>query len=89
MRKPNMLLALAVISSAAFLSACGSNNSDLVLAGNPSPQTVDPSIQPGQSVQKTLDYIIGLIANSSENSDPVDINDITLAVDDTAEPTAL
>ena len=82
MRKPNVLLALAVISSVAFLSGCGSNNSDTIVA-------VDPSTQTGQSVEKTLDYIMGLIANNSENSDPVDINDITLAVDDFIEPRAL
>ena len=32
---------------------------------------------------------MGLIANNDENSEPVDINAITLAVDDAAEPSAL
>lgn len=82
MRKLNITLALAVVSTAAFVSACGSNNSDTVAV-------VDPSTQTGQSVQKTLEYIMGLIANNDENSEPVDINAITLAVDDAAEPSAL
>lgn len=81
MKKTNVLLALAVISTAVLVSACGSNNSDPVV-------TVDPSTQTGQSVQKTLDYLMALIA-TDENSDPVDVNAITLAVDDTAEPSAL
>ncbi len=81
MRKLNVSLALAVISTAAFVSACGSNSDPVAV--------IDPSTQTGQSVQKTLDFIMGLIANNDENSDPIDINAITLAVDDAAEPSAL
>ncbi len=82
MRKPNVKMMLAVASAAALVAACGSNDDPVVAP-------VDPSTQTGQSVQKTLDYITGLIAGNSENSDEVDVNAITLAVDDTAEPSAI
>lgn len=82
MRKPNVKMMLAAASAAALVAACGSNDDPVVAP-------VDPSTQTGQSVQKTLDYITGLIAGNSENSDEVDVNAITLAVDDAAEPSAI
>ena len=36
-----------------------------------------------------LDFMQGQIAGTSETSDPIDINALTLAVDDTAEPSPL
>ena len=81
MRKPNVKMMLAVVSAAALVAACGGLNDDPVVV-------VDPATQTGQSVQKTLDYITSLFA-TSENSDAVDVNAITLAVDDTAEPSAI
>ena len=81
MRKPNVKMTLAVVSAAALVAACGGRNDDPVAV-------VDPVTQTGQSVQKTLDYITSLFA-TSENSDAVDVNAITLAVDDTAEPSAI
>ena len=83
MRKPNVKMMLAVVSAAALVAACSSNDDDPVVA------PVDPATQTGQSVQKTLDYITSLIAGNSENSDAVDVNAITLAVDDAAEPSAI
>ena len=83
MHKSNLKMMLAVASAAALVAACGGNNDDPVVA------PVDPSTQTGQSVQKTLDYITSLVAGSDENSDAVDISGITLAVDDTAEPSAI
>ena len=82
MRKPNVKMMLAAASAAVLVAACGSNDDPVVAP-------VDPSTQTGQSVQKTLDYITGLIAGNSENSDQVDVNAITLAVDDAAEPSAI
>ena len=80
----NLKMMLAVASAAALVAACGGNNDDPVVV-----TPVDPATQTGQSVQKTLDYITSLIAGNSENSDAVDVNAITLAVDDTAEPSAI
>ena len=82
MRKPNVKMMLAAASAAALVAACGGVNDDPVAV-------VDPATQTGQSVQKTIDYITSLIASNGENSDAVDVNAITLAVDDTAEPSAL
>ena len=36
-----------------------------------------------------LDFMKSLIAGTNETSDPIDINALTLAVDDTAEPSPL
>ena len=80
MRNPNVKMTLAVVSAAALVAACGGLNDDPV---------IDPATQTGQSVQKTIDYITSLIASNGENSDAVDVNAITLAVDDTAEPSAI
>ena len=82
MKKPNVKMMLAVAGVVALVAACGGGNDDPVAV-------VDPATQTGQSVQKTLDYITGLIANNGETSDAVDVNAITLAVDDTAEPSAI
>ncbi len=80
MKKPNVKMMLAAASAAALVAACGGGNDDPV---------VDPATQTGQSVQKTIDYITSVIANNGDTSDAVDVNAITLAVDDTAEPSAL
>ena len=82
MTKPNVKMMLAVAAAVALVAACGGRNDDPVAV-------VDPATQTGQSAQKTLDYITGLVANSGETSDAVDVNAITLAVDDTAEPSAI
>ena len=81
MRKPNVKTMLVAVGAAALVAACGGINDD--------DPVIDPATQTGQSVQKTIDYITSLIANNGENSDAVDVNAITLAVDDTAEPSAL
>ena len=82
MKKPNVKMMLAVATAVALVAACGGVNDDPVAV-------VDPATQTGQSVQKTLDYITSVIANNGETSDAVDVNAITLAVDDTAEPSAI
>ena len=79
MNKPNVKMMLVVASAAAMVAACGGVNDPVI----------DPATQTGQSVQKTLDYITSVIANNGETSDAVDVNAITLAVDDTAEPGAI
>ena len=82
MRKPNVKMLLAAASAAALVAACGGGDDPVVAP-------VDPATQTGQSVQKTIDYITSVIASNGENSDAVDVNAITLAVDDTAEPSAI
>ena len=85
MNKPNVKMMLVVASAAAMVAACGGVNDPVVAPV----VVIDPATQTGQSVQKTIDYITGVIANNGETSDAVDVNAITLAVDDTAEPSAI
>ena len=70
-----------VLSAALVLSACGGGGD----GGGAAPAPPDIS----QSVAALLDFMKGLIAGTSETSDPIDINPLTLAVDDAAEPSPL
>ena len=81
MHKLNIKMMVAAAMAAALVAACGGRNDD--------GPVVDPATQVGQSVQKTIDFISNLIANNGENSDAIDVDGLTLAVDDTAEPTPL
>lgn len=82
MNKLNSKLMLTAVLAAALLAGCGGG-------GGGGGVTVDPATETGQSVMKTIAFIKSLIANNGENSDPIDINPLTLAVDDSAEPTPL
>ena len=73
------LMLAAVLAAAALLAACGGG-------GGGGASAPDPAAEAGQNVTKTLAFIRTLIANNGENSDPVDISSLTLAVDDSAEP---
>ena len=42
-----------------------------------------------QTITDVVAYIENLIASNGENTDPIEINSLTLAVDDTSEPTPL
>ena len=83
MNKLNSRLLLAGVLSVGLLAGCGGGGSN----ANTTPTS--PTANLGQSVSAVIDYIGNMIANYTENSDPVDVNAITLAVDDTAEPTGL
>ena len=85
MNKNRKILLAMVLSMALGLSACGGGGGDGTEAN------VAPSPPPdiGQSVASLLDFMRSLIAGTSETSDPIDINALTLAVDDTAEPSPL
>ena len=76
MDKLNSRPMLAAMLAAALLAACGGGGG----------VSIGPAAGVGQSVMVTLDFIRSLIANNGENSDPVDISALTLAVDDSAEP---
>ena len=86
MHKLNSKLVLTAALTAALLAGCGegggSSNSDFGSGGS-----VVSDI--GQNINTVFDYISRLIANNSENTDPVDINGFTLATDETASPTPL
>ena len=69
-----------VVSAALLVSACGGGG------GGPA-APAPPDI--GRSVADLLGFMSSLIAGTSETGDPIDINPLTLAVDDMAEPAAL
>ena len=80
MQKLNSKLMLSAVLAAALVAGCW---------GGGDGAAVDPATEVGQSVMKTINFIKDMIANNSENSDPIDINTLMLAVDDTANPTDL
>ena len=69
---------------AALLAGCGGGGD-----GNGGSQgAVTPP--PGQqTITSVVDFIKNLIASNGENTDPIDINSLTLAADDNAEPAAV
>jgi len=80
MFKFNLKLTLAAVAVAALVAGCSGDNDN---GGAAAPSDI------GQSVTALVDFINRMITNDSENSDPIDINALTLAVDDSAEPTPL
>ena len=78
MHKFNSRLMLTAVATAALVAACGDGSG---VAAN------DAAAEAGQSVEKTINFVKDMIANNGENSDPINIDPITLAVDDTADPT--
>lgn len=72
------LLSVAVLTSA-FLAGCGGGGDDAPVAQTPS-----------NSVNALVAFVQDLIATSTnETGEPIDINGLTLATDDTAEPSAI
>ena len=71
--------------SAVLLAGCGGNNDDHggPGAGGPPPGPV------AQTITDVVGYINSLIASSSDSAEPVDINPLTLAADDAADPAPL
>ena len=89
--KSKLKAAVAAAAVTLLLAACGGdssgdNNGAANNGGNAGGDstTIDPSV----SIQSVYDYILKLIADNGENSTPVDINGITLAVDETSPPVA-
>ena len=74
------LLGAALLTSAA-LAGCGGGGIDVL----PTAEAQTPS----NSVSALVAYLQELIAGTSESTDPVDINGLELANDDTAEPSAI
>lgn len=81
---PTSLVALAV---AAAVSACGSGGG----GGGPTVPvvTTDVPASAQQSVSGLITFINGLIAATSETSEPILIGDAVLPIDDTAEFTPI
>lgn len=82
MLKLNVKLMAGAALSAALLAGCGGGG-----GGN------DAGAQPPGPVAQTITDVVGfiqnLIASNGENTAPIDINPLTLAVDDSSEPVPL
>ncbi len=80
MHKPNakLKLALGALLCAAFITGCGNGNND----------SANNSTDIGANVSALVAYMEGLIGKDN-NSDPVDVNALTLAQDETSEPSAI
>ena len=84
MFKRNSRLMAGAALSAVLLAGCGggaSGGEGDVAAGPPGPME--------QTITAVAEYIQNLIASNGENTDPIDINPLTLAADDTSEPAPL
>ena len=91
------------VLAAALLTGCGGNGnggSDGVSnsggggtgtqagnSGDGKPATPAGPVE--QTISSVVQYINSLIANGGENTDPIDINPLTLAKDDSEEPAAV
>lgn len=71
------LMAGAALSTL-LLAGCGGGGGGDAAAG--------PSEPVAQTITNVVEYIQNLIASNGENTDPIDVNLLTLAADDTAEP---
>ena len=81
MFKLNIKLLSAAALCAALLAGCGGGgdgNGNGLAGLTPQPAQ--------QTVTAVVDFIKNLFVSNGENLDPIDINSLTLAVDDTAEP---
>lgn len=73
----------ALVLGAALVAGCGGDSDNQVAAPD------KPTMPIELSASALFSYIGNLIDGTSETSEPVDINGLTLAVDDAAEPTPL
>lgn len=70
---------------AALLAGCGGDSSGGGGLGTATP----PPGGGEQTITAVADFIKNLIASNGENTDPIDINALTLAADDSSEPAAV
>ena len=80
MLKFNSKLMTVAALSAILLAGCGGSSSSSGVVGDGSGGGAN------QTITDVFGYINQLIASNDANSDPIDINGLTLATDDTAEP---
>ena len=77
MKPTSWILALC---SAAALTACGGSNDDTP------PPTQQVPAGTSTSVSEVVSYLKALIASDADALEPVDLSNVTLAVDDQAPP---
>ena len=89
MHKLNSKLVLTAALSAALLAGCGGGGGSSGTVDGSSAFGVVAASDIGQNIASVFDYISRLIAFNGENTDPVDVNALTLATDETSSPTPL
>ena len=73
---------VASVLATALVAGCGGDSSS-------SPGAAPPP-NPSQSAQGVVDFILALIASSTTDlAEPIDINPLTLAADDLANPSPI
>ena len=81
MLKFNSKLMAAAALGAMLVGGCGGSSGGV--AGGATPPVAN------QTITDVFGYISQLIAGNDANSDPIDINGLTLANDDTSAPTVV
>ena len=72
---------VASLLATALVAGCGGDSSSPSVAAPPNPSL---------NAQGVVDFILALIANSTTDlSDPIDINPLTLATEDLADPSPI
>jgi hypothetical protein len=83
MRISNAKLLAGAALSALLLAGCGGGD------GVFSPPVADGTSPMAQTVSDVFAFISNLIDSNGENTDPIDINSLTMATDDTSGPQPL
>ena len=83
MNKFSNKLVWALVLGTALVAGCGGGG------GGDLAEVQKPTTPTNLSVSALFNYLSDLIAGTSETSEPVDVNGLTLAVDETTEPTPL
>lgn len=83
MFKLNSKLTAGAVLASALLAGCGGDSGGDQFSTGPSPTPTPPM---ERTITAVADYIRNLIASNGENTEPIDINGLTLAADDKAEP---
>jgi hypothetical protein len=85
--------AALAVAVAAALAGCGGSSNNAAPAPVVTPPVVTPPVVVVPDISKSIadlfDYLTTLVASLSDSADPVDVNVLTLATDDTAEPSVL
>lgn len=87
MRKSNAKLWAGAAFSAVLLAGCGGGGGGIGgtegVVSPPAPTAME------QTITDVFAFISKLIASNGENTEPIDINPLTLATDDASEPRPL
>lgn len=80
------LMAGALLASTLLVGCGSSDNGDGQVSTGPITPTPTPTPPIEQTITAVVDYIRSLIASTGDNAEPTEVNGLTLAADDKAEP---